>query len=238
LPIESTCLSERLALVETRIQNAVERSGRMRSEITLVAVTKKFSAQTIRQAYAAGLRVFGENYVQEWAEKRDAVGRLDAPQFHLIGHLQSNKAKVAVELFDAVQTVDSSRLLRRLDAAAAELAGPFEVLLELKLSTEESKAGASPQELPELLETARACPHLRVSGLMTIPPWSEDPEHSRPYFQQLATLARQHALPKLSMGMSADFEVAIEEGATLIRLGTALFGSRPKPAPVDPPASE
>ena len=121
--------------------------------------------------------------------------------------------------------------MRRLDAALAEQqrAEPADILLEVKLSTEERKAGASPTDIPELLETASACRHLRATGLMTVPPWSDDPEHSRPYFKQLAALARQHGLPTLSMGMSGDFEVAIEEGATLIRVGTALFGNRPKP---------
>ncbi len=157
-------------------------------------------------------------------------------RFHLIGHLQSNKVKLASELFEVVQTADSSKLLGRLDAAAAERQRTMEVLLEVKLSDEESKSGASPQQLPELLRAARECPHLRLTGLMTMPPWSDDAEHSRPYFQELAALARKYALPTLSMGMSGDFEVAIEEGATLIRVGTALFGNRPKPQSGDSPA--
>ncbi len=221
------------------MEAAAARSGRNRSEITLVAVSKKFSAQTIRAAYEAGLREFGENYIQEFADKRPELGNLEDARFHLIGHLQSNKVKLASELFQVVQTADSAKLLRRLDAAAGEKQGALEVLLEVKLSEEESKAGASPEELPELLDTAAKCAHLRLAGLMTMPPWSEDPEHSRPYFQQLAALARKHGLPTLSMGMSGDFEVAIEEGATIIRVGTALFGHRPKPqagiSPLDSP---
>ena len=223
--------------MEKRIESAARRSGRQRSEISLVAVTKKFSARTIREAYEAGLREFGENYVQEFADKRAEVADVPGARFHLIGHLQSNKVKLASELFQVVETADTSKLLRRLDAAAAgERKGRMEVLLEVKLSEEESKAGASPTEIPELLATAGECTNLRLTGLMTMPPWSEDPEHSRPYFKQLAALAKQHGLPTLSMGMSGDFEVAIEEGATLIRVGTALFGSRPKPQPGASPA--
>jgi hypothetical protein len=237
LPLESTSFTGRLEAVERRIEDAVKRSGRRRSEISLVAVTKKFSAQTIREAYEAGLREFGENYVQEFADKRLEVGALAGARFHLIGHLQSNKVRLASELFEVVQTADSSKLLGRLDTAAAERQRTMEVLLEVKLSDEESKSGASPQQLPELLSAARECPHLRLTGLMTMPPWSEDAEHSRPYFQELAALARKYALPTLSMGMSGDFEVAIEEGATLIRVGTALFGNRPKPQPGASPAA-
>ncbi len=229
LPLELTSFSERLKTVERRIESAAERSGRKRSEITLVAVSKKFSAQTIRVAYEAGLREFGENYVQEFADKRPELEDMAGARFHLIGHLQSNKVKLASELFQVIQTADSSRLLVRLDAAAAGKQDGMEVLLEVKLAEEESKAGARPEELPELLETAAQCRQLRVGGLMTMPPWSDEPEHSRPYFQQLAALARKHGLPTLSMGMSGDFEVAVEEGATLIRVGTALFGRRPKP---------
>lgn len=236
LPLDSTTFSERLEAVERRIEDALKRSGRRRSEICLVAVTKKFSVQTMREAYDGGLRHFGENYVQEFAEKRPQLGAIPGARFHLIGHLQSNKAKTAAELFDVVQTVDSTKLLRRLDAALAGRAQSMEVLLEMKLSDEQSKTGASPRELPELLDTAAACSNLRLRGLMTMPPWSDNPEHSRPYFKQLAALAGKHALPTLSMGMSGDFEVAIEEGATLIRIGTALFGSRPKPQPGDSPA--
>lgn len=230
MPPDSSNLEARLHAVETRIRQAADRSGRARSDITLVAVSKKFSAAAIRSAYQAGLREFGENYVREFAEKRVELGDLPGARFHLIGHLQSNKARDASELFDVVQTVDSPKLLRRLDAFAAARSQPLEILIELKLSPETSKTGARPDEIPSLLEAASDCRHLRLTGLMTMPPWSEDPETSRPYFRQLADLARKHGLPRLSMGMSADFEVAIEEGATIIRVGTALFGARPKPA--------
>jgi len=198
-----------------------------------VAVTKKFSADRVRQAYTAGLRDFGENYVQEFAEKQSELADLADARFHLIGHLQSNKVKLACNLFAVVQTIDSAKLMWRLDKAAAERGTQLEALIELKLSSEASKSGALPEYLPELLDTARKCNHLTVSGLMTMPPWSEDAEQSRTYFQELARLARKYSLNELSMGMSNDFEVAVEEGATMIRLGTALFGSRPKPNPGD-----
>ena len=215
--------------VEARIRRTLERSGRTRSEIKLIAVSKKFPAARIREAYEAGLREFGENYVQEFADKRSDLGALTDARFHLIGHLQSNKARIACELFDVIQTVDSTKLLTRLDAAARERNRTLEVLIEVKLSEEQAKTGARSEDLPQLLDAATNCAHLNVSGLMTMPPWSDDPEQSRPYFQQLADLARQHGLRELSMGMSGDLEVAIEEGATVIRVGTALFGRRPKP---------
>lgn len=194
-----------------------------------MAVTKKFSAQAIRTAYEAGLREFGENYVQEFAQKQPHLSNLPGARFHLIGHLQSNKARTACELFRVIESADSPKLLERLNSAAAERNVRVEVLLEIKLSAEENKTGARPEEIPGLLNTAAKCPALDLSGLMTMPPWSENPEHSRPYFQQLAELARQYGLPKRSMGMSGDLEVAIEEGATIVRVGTALFGPRPKP---------
>jgi hypothetical protein len=200
-----------------------------------VAVSKKFSAAAIRQAYGASLRDFGENYVQEFAEKHPALQDLNDARFHLIGHLQSNKARLACDLFRVIQTADSAKLLKRLDAAAPEANNAPEVFIEVKLSKEENKSGARPEELASLMDAAAACTRITVSGLMTMPPWSTDGEQSRPYFQELARLARQYGLPKLSMGMSNDFEVAIEEGATIIRLGTALFGPRPKPSKASPP---
>jgi hypothetical protein len=222
----SGTLRERIENVEERIQTAVHRSGRRREDITLVAVTKKFSADVISEAYSLGLRVFGENYVQEFAEKRPALLGLTEAQFHLIGHLQSNKARQAAELFQVIETVDSEKLARRIH----ESGSPLEVMIEVKLSPEGSKAGAAPEDLPRLIEAMRGCPNLRLTGLMTMPPWSDDPEISRPFFRRLAELARAHQLPQLSMGMSHDLEAAIEEGATHVRVGTALFGPRPKPA--------
>ena len=217
-------MRERLAQVEERIARAAERAGRRRGEITLVAVTKKFPAEVIREAYDLGLRVFGENYVQEFEAKHPALADLKDAEFHLIGHLQSNKARVASDLFHAIETVDSEKLARRLNDAAKKL----EVMIEVKLSEEETKAGADPASLPALIASIRACPHLELTGLMTMPPWNDDPEVTRPYFRRLAQLAREHGLAKLSMGMSHDLEAAIEEGATHIRVGTALFGPRKK----------
>jgi pyridoxal phosphate enzyme (YggS family) len=217
-------LKDRLARVEERIENAVCRAGRTRSDITLVAVTKKFQACVIREAYDLGLRVFGENYVQEFEAKYPELKDLAGTEYHLIGHLQSNKARVAAELFQAIETVDSAKLAKRLDGASR----PMEVMIEVKLSEEESKAGAAPEDLPALIDAIRACASLRLTGLMTMPPWNEEPEVTRPYFRRLAELAHQHSLPKLSMGMSHDLEAAIEEGATHIRVGTALFGPRVK----------
>lgn len=208
------------------MSRALQRSGRQRSEVKIVAVSKKFSADHIRVAYDAGLRDFGENYVQEFADKKPGLMHLSDARFHLIGHLQSNKVRLACQLFDVVETVDSPKLLERIDSFSEQ---KTEVWFEIKLSDEANKTGAQPKEIPVLLSAAQRCSRIQVAGLMTIPPWSEDPEISRPYFRKLAQLAREHGLEQLSMGMSNDFEAAIEEGATLIRVGTALFGARPKP---------
>jgi len=220
----SDTLQERVENVERRIQTAARRVGRSRDQVTVVAVTKKFSAAVICEAYSCGLRVFGENYVQEFAEKHPALSGLAEAQFHFIGHLQSNKARLATELFQTVETIDSEKVAQRLNDAGK----PLEVMIEVKLSPEGSKAGASPEELPGLIDAIRSCANLQLTGLMTMPPWNPDPETTRPFFRRLSELARAHGLPKLSMGMSHDLEAAIEEGATHIRVGTALFGPRPK----------
>jgi pyridoxal phosphate enzyme (YggS family) len=220
-------LRDRIDQVEARIQSAAQRAGRKRDEITLIAVTKKFPAAVIREAYDLGLRVFGENYVQEFADKQPELAGLPDAEFHLIGHLQSNKTRIASDLFRVIQTVDSAKLARRLNESPRTL----EVMIEVKLSEEASKAGASPEDLPALIDAIQSCERLQLTGLMTMPPWSADPAETRPYFRKLAALARQLNLPKLSMGMSHDLEAAIEEGATHIRIGTALFGARPKPEP-------
>jgi pyridoxal phosphate enzyme (YggS family) len=220
-------LRDRIDQVEARIQSAAQRAGRKRDEIKLIAVTKKFPAAVIREAYDLGLRVFGENYVQEFADKQPELTDLPDAEFHLIGHLQSNKTRIASDLFRVIQTVDSAKLARRLNENPRTL----EVMIEVKLSEEASKAGASPEDLPALIDAIQSCERLQLTGLMTMPPWSADPAETRPYFRKLAALARQLNLPKLSMGMSHDLEAAIEEGATHIRIGTALFGARPKPEP-------
>ncbi len=219
-------LAERLAQVEDRIERAVGRARRRRDSVQLIAVTKTFPADVVREAFAAGLRHFGENYVQEFEAKSPLLGDLPGAHFHLIGHLQSNKSRKAAELFQTIQTVDDEKLARRLEDSGR----PLSIMIEVKLSAEESKHGADPQAVPALVDRIRACPHLKLAGLMTIPPWSENPEASRPYFAELRELGERLGVPGLSMGMSNDFEAAIEEGATHIRVGTALFGRRVRPA--------
>ena len=215
-------LKERLEEVRARIARAAERALRDPSAILLLAVTKVFPASVILEAYELGLRDFGENYVQEFEGKSPEVSSLTEARFHLIGHLQSNKSKRAAELFQVIQTVDTEKLARRLDAVNKRL----DVMLEVKLSSEESKSGADPSELPVLIAAVKSCPNLTLQGLMTMPPWSDDPEVSRPYFRRLRSLAVEHGLSQLSMGMSHDLEAAVEEGATHVRVGTALFGRR------------
>ena len=207
-----------------RIARAAERARRDPGEVMLLAVTKVFPASVIREGYGLGLRDFGENYVQEFEAKAPEVRGLPGVRFHLIGHLQSNKSGKAADLFDVIQTVDSGRLAHRLNDSQK----PLDVMLEVKLAAEEAKSGVAPEELPELVAAVRGCPNLRLLGLMTMPPWSEDAEVSRPHFRRLRELAESRDLAQLSMGMSNDFEVAIEEGSTCVRVGTALFGRRRK----------
>ncbi|MBK9170553.1 MAG: YggS family pyridoxal phosphate-dependent enzyme [Bryobacterales bacterium] len=220
-------LRQNIARVRERISRAVERSGRDPSAITLLAVTKKFPPEVIRAANELGLCAFGENYVQEFEAKAPAVRSLSSARFHLIGHLQSNKARRAAELFDVIQTVDSPKLARRLNEAGRLL----DVMIEVKLSEEETKHGCPPEAVGEMAAALRECPHLRLTGLMTMPPWSDDPEAARPYFRRLREIGERHGIPGLSMGMSHDLEAAIEEGATCVRVGTALFGPRPRVEP-------
>jgi PLP dependent protein len=235
-------LKQKIDQVESRIASAAARAGRKRSDIRLVAVTKKFPAAAIQEAYALGLRDFGENYVQEFDAKRLELADCSDARYHFIGHVQSNKARKAAEIFDVIHTVDSANVARRLIPLAnargsenpllnhdrEEVAPGIQVLIEVKLSTEPAKAGVAPGEVPALVEAIRGCPHLRLLGLMTMPPWSDEGERSRPYFARLRELAGQNGLQHLSMGMSHDLEVAIEEGATMVRVGTALFGPRVK----------
>ncbi len=219
-------LAARVEQVENRIARALARSGRSRREITLIAVTKMFPASAISDAWGLGIRDFGENYVQEFERKAPDVLGLSGARFHLIGHLQSNKTRIAAELFDVIQTVDSAKIARRLCEAPRRRTVPLETMIEVKLSPEQSKSGAAPEDLPALAQAITELPNLKLTGLMTMPPWSEDPEASRPYFRRLRELAERLGLPNLSMGMSDDLETAIEEGATHIRVGTALFGPR------------
>jgi PLP dependent protein len=217
-------LGERLLAVRERMARAAERARRDPAGILLLAVTKIFPAETVREAYDLGLRDFGENYVQEFEGKAPQLARLADARYHLIGHLQSNKTKKAMELFHVVQTVDSGKLARRLN----ESPRPLDVMLEVKLSHEDAKSGAAPADLPELIAAVRACGNLGLLGLMTMPPWSDDPEAARGIFRSLRELGEQHGLAQLSMGMSHDLETAIEEGSTCVRVGTALFGKRKK----------
>jgi PLP dependent protein len=227
--------SQRLAAIEDKVAKACQRAGRTRASVRLMAVSKMHPSFAIREAFAAGVRLFGENRVQEFDAKRSELP--EGLEVHLIGHLQSNKAAKAAEIFSAVDTVDSLRLLERLETAAAQAARQLPVLLEIKLSTEETKTGFAPTsaELQQALERAADMTHIKLQGLMTVAPLDEVPETARQCFRQLYALreelTRQHPrtdLRELSMGMSGDFEIAIEEGSTLIRIGTALFGPRQK----------
>ncbi len=217
---------------------AARRAGREPEEITLMAVSKTFGAEHIRQAYNAGVGLFGENRVQEFAGKANALADLADAEWHLIGHLQSNKAARAAELFDAIDSVDSLRLAEKLDAAAERLGKRLPVLIEINLGGEAAKSGVAPgsRELGEILQAASRLTHLDYRGLMTIPPFTDEPEGARVHFRQLRELrdliAKQNLpavrMDVLSMGMSHDFEVGIEEGATCVRVGTAIFGERTK----------
>ena len=188
----------------------------------MVAVSKIKPASDILAAYDAGQRHFGESYVQEFGAKRRELPNLPGAVFHMIGKLQSNKTKSASELFDVIQTVHGIKLARRLNDAGRSL----DVFLEVKLGDEATKSGLSEDEIHPVKELVESCDNLKLRGLMGMPPWSDDPEQARPYFRRLRRLAEQHGLAELSMGMSHDLEVAIEEGATLVRVGTAIFGKR------------
>jgi pyridoxal phosphate enzyme (YggS family) len=228
-------LAANIARIQQQITEACRRSNRSESEVALMAVSKMHPASAISEAYAAGLRLFGENRVQEWQEKSAALTGLTDAKIHLIGPLQSNKTTRAAELFHAIDSVDSLKIASRLNSSAAALGKRLPILIEVKLSHEESKHGISPAELPALLQQLAPLESLLPSGLMTVPPWSEDPEPARPYFRELrqlrdASLAVCPTLTQLSMGMSNDFAVAIEEGSTCVRVGTAIFGKRQYPA--------
>jgi pyridoxal phosphate enzyme (YggS family) len=234
----------KLSEVRERIAQAAQRAGRNPGEVALMAVSKTHPAAAILEAIAAGQMLFGENRVQEFAAKRDAVlaGALapsSGASFHLIGHLQSNKAARAVELFDAIDSVDSLRLAERLNEAAARLNRKLDILIEVNIGGEAAKSGLDPgsAELQKLLDAAPRLANLVIRGCMTVPPFTEDPERARGCFRQLRELRDRlrvrSGLPltELSMGMSHDFEVAIAEGSTCVRVGTAIFGERSYPVP-------
>ncbi|HEX7696150.1 MAG TPA: YggS family pyridoxal phosphate-dependent enzyme [Candidatus Acidoferrum sp.] len=228
-----TSVRENLLRIQERIAKAAERAGRRAEEITLIGVSKTHPASAIREAYAAGIRHFGENRVQEWEEKRAGTEGL-AATWHLIGHLQSNKTARAAKLFHSIDSVDDFAIAQRLGRARAEegITGKLRVLIEVRVAPEETKSGVEIDELPKLAESFGDLPRLELGGLMCIPPFLEKAEQVRPHFKRLRELRDELekklglGLSVLSMGMSHDFEVAIEEGATEVRVGTALFGIR------------
>jgi pyridoxal phosphate enzyme (YggS family) len=229
-------IGTRVAAVRERIARAAARAGRPAESITLIAVSKTQPADAVREAFAAGLRHFGENKVQEAEGKVAALADLrpEGLRWHMIGHVQSNKGRRAAELFDAVDSIDDATLARRLERGAEQAGRHLPVLVQVDLGNEETKFGADEEHLYPLLEQVRGYKAIRVEGLMAIPPFSEDPEGSRPFFRRLRELleaARERNLvlgSVLSMGMSHDLEVAVEEGATQVRVGTAIFGERKK----------
>lgn len=229
---------ENILEVQQRISAAAQRAHRNPAEIALMAVSKTFPPEPIREAYDTGLRFFGENRVQEFAGKASALSDLKDAEWHLIGHLQTNKAARAAELFSTVDSVDSLKLAQKLNTSAGSLGKRLCVLIEINIGGESAKSGVPPEskELEELLLAAPQLEHLEFRGLMAIPPFADDPQQSRPYFRKLRALRDELAARKLpgigltvlSMGMSHDFEVAIEEGSTCVRVGTAIFGERTK----------
>ena len=229
-------LQERIAAIRERIAAAARRAGRTADEITIIAVSKTHSAEAIRAAYELGVRHFGENRVQEWEGKRGAVEDLNA-QWHLIGHLQGNKATKAARMFHSVDSVDDFALAQRLDRARFEMAvqNKLRVLIEVRIAPELTKSGVEPEGLTKLADQLALLNCLDLKGLMCVPPFLDEAQRVRPYFGELRGLKEQlekhlgGTLPVLSMGMSHDFEVAIEEGATEVRVGTALFGTRSLP---------
>jgi pyridoxal phosphate enzyme (YggS family) len=228
-----TGIQKRIDEIHERIRLAAVRAGRNPVDIRLVAVTKTIPLERIREAVAAGLRTFGENYIQE---ARDKFRELADPavSWHFIGHLQTNKAKYAVRQFDLIHTVDSLRLAEELNREATKLSRIQEILIQVNISMEPTKSGVAENDAFSLIQGVSGLSHLRIRGLMTMPPYDEDPECSRPFFRALRVLADRIrglnmpgvSMADLSMGMSHDFEIAIEEGATLVRIGTAIFGER------------
>ena len=244
-----TSVAQNFAQIRDRMERAASRAGRRVEEITLIGISKTHAADQIREAYEAGVRHFGENRIQEWESKKDALTDLSA-SWHMVGHLQSNKAARAARMFGSIDSIDGMVLAERLDrekktyeeerngrdsAARSASGGRLRVLIEVKLDAGTTKSGVSCEDLPTLAKAVTGLHHLELAGLMVVPPYFEEAEQARPYFRRLRelrdTLRKQSGEPSLlvlSMGMSHDFEIAIEEGATEIRVGTALFGERPK----------
>jgi hypothetical protein len=228
--VMSESIRDRLLQIQERVQAAAERAGRDVATVTLVAVSKMMPVEVIREALNAGVTILGENRVQEARDK--IVALPGQAMWHLVGHLQTNKAKVAVQLFEMIHSLDSLRLAEALDRSGLQTGKTVRCLVEVNLGGEESKSGTTDEGVHPLLEGAQRLTHLRIEGLMTIPPFLPDPGQVRPFFRRLRTLRDKLAgegfhLTELSMGMTHDFEVAIEEGATMVRIGTAIFGPRP-----------
>jgi pyridoxal phosphate enzyme (YggS family) len=223
--VDVAAIGLHLAATRARLDAACLAAGRAPGDVVLMAVSKKQPVEALRAAWQAGQRVFGENYVQELVEKADALADLEGLRVHLIGHLQRNKVKPIVRVGARVDTVDSLRLLDALGAECARQGVVLPICLQVNVAGEEQKSGCAVSELPALVAAARACEALRLDGLMTVPP-ADEPEQARPHFRTLRALAVEHGLTTLSMGMSADLEVAVQEGATCVRVGTAIFGAR------------
>jgi PLP dependent protein len=223
-------LAERITAVKERIHRAAEKSGRSPEAVRLVAVSKRCSAEAVKEAHQLGLRAFGENYAQELVAKAAEVGSLPGIEWHMIGHLQTNKARLLAPVITTLHTVDSTYLASEMGKRAAKLGRTIDVLIEVNVAKDPAKSGCSPYELQPIMDAVRACPALFLRGLMTMPPHSDDPERARPFFAGLRALQTLHggaaALPELSMGMSHDLEAAVAEGATIVRVGTAIFGER------------
>ena len=220
-------LADAFADVRARIASACARVSRDPSEVNLVAVSKTHPAARIREAHALGQRVFGENYVQELTQKADELRELSGLRLHFIGHLQRNKARDVARVAHCVETLDSRRLADELAKRVGGLSRTLDVLIQVNVAAEEGKSGCALGELAELIAHTRALSPLKLRGLMLIPPHDEDPEQTRPHFRRLHALATEHGLAQRSMGMSHDLHVAVEEGATMVRVGSALFGARP-----------
>jgi len=226
-------LAGRIAGVRERIAKAAARAGRSEQSVRLVAVSKRNAAAAVRDAHAAGLRAFGENYAQELVAKAAEVSALDGIEWHLIGHLQTNKARHVAPVIAMVHTIDSADIATELGKRAAKLGRTIRALIEVNVARDPKKTGCAPDELGLIVEAVRAAGALELSGLMTMPPYADDADAARPFFAQLRELQARHggprALPELSMGMSHDLEAAIAEGATIVRVGTAIFGERKGP---------
>ena len=216
--------------LQERIDRACVRAGREPSEVSLVAVSKAHPDDAVRAAYARGLRVFGENYAQELARKAEALADLSDIRWRFIGHLQRNKIKLVERASATVDTVDSSKLAEAISARAVSRGAQVELLLQVNVGGESQKSGCAPSEVGALVESIRALPNVDLRGLMTVAPHYENPDDARPVFAALRELAEAHQLPELSMGMTHDLEAAVQEGATMLRIGTALFGPRPSVA--------